>query len=61
MKRSKLISKKIWGTIMLIVGLSMAIFGGSIFYNPDGNVILYLLGTGVGLMGLDAIKEIKAL
>ncbi len=59
MGRSKFISKKVWGTLLLIQGMIMAALQGGVFYNPDSNTILFLLGTGITLMGFDAAQHYK--
>jgi hypothetical protein len=53
------VSKRILGFLSYLVGLSMAVASGLEFYALDSSIILFVLGNGSVLLGIDAWKQVK--
>ena len=53
------VSKRIFGALCCLVGLGMAVVSGFEFYTIDSNLVLFLLGNGTVLLGVDAWKALK--
>tara|TARA_R110002051_G_scaffold221930_3_gene285547 strand:- start:4197 stop:4379 length:183 start_codon:yes stop_codon:yes gene_type:complete len=53
------VSKRILGFLSYVIGLGMAIISGLEFYNIDSNLVLFVLGNGSVLLGIDTWKSTK--
>jgi len=50
-------SKRVWGSIILIVGLGMAIVDGFALYDANSDIVLYILSAGTVTLGIGVVEH----
>lgn len=53
------VSKRILGFLSYVIGLGMSVLSGLEFYTIDSNLVLFVLGNGSVLLGIDTWKHVK--
>ena len=56
--KDKVSSKRFWGAVCMIVGLSMGIADGFHVYDASENIVLYILSAGTVTIGM-GVFEVK--
>jgi len=59
MKLKEHVSKRILGFLSYMVGLGMSVADGLDVYNVEPSIVLFILGNGSVLLGIDAYKQMK--
>ncbi len=54
------VSKRILGFVSYVVGLGMSVADGFGWYDIDPSIVLFILGNGTALLGIDAYKQMKS-
>jgi len=60
MKLKEYVSKRILGFVSYVVGLGMSVADGFGAYNVEPSIVLFILGNGSVLLGIDAYKELRS-
>lgn len=54
------VSKRILGFVSYVVGLGMSVADGFEGYSIEPSIVLFILGNGTALLGIDAYKQMKS-
>jgi len=53
------VSKRILGFSSYVIGLGMSVASGLDWYEIDSSLVLFILGNGTALLGIDAYQKVK--
>jgi len=55
--KGKLSSKRIWGSVLMTVGLCTAVTDGFDFYAANSDIVLYILSAGTVTLGIGVVEH----